>query len=78
MSPSPCMNPSPRPSKSTRASADVSWTGADPGFTVLSAQVSFRGRGLAIFSRTFPKSRKCSPRAEREFLEAMRAISRPT
>jgi hypothetical protein len=55
----------------------VDWTGADPGFAVLSAQVSFRGRGLVIFSRTFPKSRKCSPRAEREFLEAMRAIIPP-
>jgi hypothetical protein len=55
----------------------VDWTGADPGFAVLSAQLSFRGRALPIFSRTFPKSRKCSPRAEREFLEAMRAIIPP-
>jgi hypothetical protein len=55
----------------------VDWTGADPGFAVLSAKLSFRGRALSIFSRTFPKKRKCSPRAEREFLETMRAIIPP-
>jgi hypothetical protein len=55
----------------------VDWTGADPGFAVLSAKLSFRGRALSIFSRTFPKNRKCSPRAEREFLETMRAIIPP-
>src|SRR5215471_13425029 len=49
----------------------VDWTGADPGFAVLSAKLSFRGRALTIFSRTFPKERKCSPRAEHEFLQAM-------
>jgi hypothetical protein len=47
----------------------VDWTGADPGFGVLSAKLCFRGRALTLFSRTFPKSRKSSPRAEREFLE---------
>jgi hypothetical protein len=55
----------------------VDWTGADPGFAVLSAKLSFRGRALTIFSRTFPKNRKCIPRAEREFLDAMRAIIPP-
>lgn len=55
----------------------VDWTGADPGFAVLSAKLSFRGRALSIFSRTFPKNRKCSPRAEREFLETMRGIIPP-
>jgi len=52
----------------------VDWTGADPGFAVLAATLSFHGRGISVFSLTFPKSRKCSPRAEREFLEAMVAI----
>jgi Transposase DDE domain len=47
----------------------VDWTGADPGFGVLSATLCFRGRALVLFSRTFPKNRKSSPRAEREFLE---------
>ena len=55
----------------------IDWTGADPGFAVLSAKLSFRGRALSIFSRTFPKNRKCSPRAEREFLETMRAVIPP-
>jgi hypothetical protein len=49
----------------------VDWTGADPGFGVLSATLCFRGRALPLFSRTFPKSRKSSPPAEREFLEAL-------
>lgn len=49
----------------------VDWTGADPGFGVLSAKLSFRGRALTLFSRTFPKQLKCSPRAEREFLNAL-------
>lgn len=52
----------------------VDWTGADPGFAVLSAQLVFRGRAVSIFSRTFPKSRKCSPKAEREFLDALATI----
>jgi hypothetical protein len=52
----------------------VDWTGIDPGFAVLSAKLIFRGRALSIFSRTFPKNRKCSPRAEREFLDAMFAV----
>jgi hypothetical protein len=49
----------------------VDWTGADPGFGVLSAALCFRGRALPLFQRTFPKNRKSSPRAEREFLEEM-------
>jgi hypothetical protein len=49
----------------------VDWTGIDPGFGVLSATLCFRGRALPVFSRTFPKSRKSSPPAEREFLEAL-------
>jgi hypothetical protein len=49
----------------------VDWTGADPGFGVLSATLCFRGRALVLFSRTFPKNRKSSPRAEREFLDDM-------
>lgn len=52
----------------------VDWTGADPGFAILSATLCFRGRALTLFSRTFPKNRKCSPLAEREFLEAMIAV----
>jgi hypothetical protein len=47
----------------------IDWTGADPGFGVLSAKLCFRGRALTLFSRTFPKNRKSSPPAEREFLE---------
>jgi hypothetical protein len=52
----------------------VDWTGADPGFAVLSAKLSFRGRALTLFSRTFPKERKCSPPAEREFLDALSTV----
>lgn len=55
----------------------VDWTGADPGFAVLSAKIAFRGRALTIFSRTFPKNLKCSPRAEREFLQAMATVIPP-
>jgi hypothetical protein len=52
----------------------VDWTGADPGFAVLSAKLAFRGRALTIFSRTFPKKLKCSPRAESEFLKEMATV----
>jgi hypothetical protein len=52
----------------------VDWTGADPGFGVLSATLCFRGRALPVFSRTFPKSRKSSPAAEHEFLEALARV----
>lgn len=49
----------------------IDWTGIDPRFGVLSATLSFRGRALPLFSRTFPKKRKSSPLAEREFLETL-------
>jgi hypothetical protein len=52
----------------------VDWTGADPGFAVLSAKLAFRGRALTIFSRAFPKKLKCSPRAESEFLTDMATV----
>jgi len=52
----------------------VDWTGIDPLFGVLSATLCFRGRGLPLFSRTFPKKRKSSPPAEREFLDALAEI----
>lgn len=52
----------------------VDWTGLDPRFGVLSATLCFRGRALPVFSRTFPKKRKSSPPAEREFLETLIGI----
>ena len=52
----------------------VDWTGIDPPFGVLSATLCFRGRGLLLFSRTFPKKRKSSPPAEREFLKALAEV----
>lgn len=52
----------------------VDWTGADPGFAVLSAKLAFRGRALTLFSRTFPNKLKCSPRAESRFLEEMARV----
>jgi hypothetical protein len=52
----------------------VDWTGIDPPFGVLTATLCFRGRGLPLFSRTFPKKRKSSPPAEREFLEALAKV----
>jgi len=52
----------------------VDWTGAHPGFYVLSAKLSFQGRALSLFSRTFPAKRKCSPAAEREFLTELATI----
>ena len=52
----------------------VDWTDVDAGFGVLSAKVCFRGRALSILSRAFPKSRKCSPKAEREFLDDLMTV----
>jgi DDE family transposase len=52
----------------------VDWTEEGSGFGVLSASLCFRGRGLALFSRAFPKNRKCSPRAEREFLKELMQV----
>ena len=47
----------------------VDWTGGgSSAFYILSAKLCFRGRALSIYSRTFPVKRKCSPKAEREFL----------
>lgn len=53
----------------------VDWTGGgSSAFYVLSAQLCFRGRALSIYSRTFPVKRKCSPKAEREFLAELVAV----
>jgi hypothetical protein len=53
----------------------VDWTGGgSSAFYILSATLCFRGRGLLILSRTFPVKRKCSPKAEREFLMELVAI----
>jgi hypothetical protein len=53
----------------------IDWTGGgSSAFYVLSAQLCFRGRSLAFYSRTFPVKRKCSPKAEREFLAELVAI----
>jgi hypothetical protein len=53
----------------------VDWTGGgSSAFHILSAQLCFRGRAVAIFSRTFPTKRKCSPKAQREFLDGLRAV----
>lgn len=49
----------------------VDWTGSGPSFYILSAKLCFRGRALSIYSRTFPVQRKCSPKAEREFLNEL-------
>lgn len=47
----------------------IDWTaGGSSSFYILSAKLCFRGRALSIWSRTFPVKRKCSPRAQREFL----------
>ena len=53
----------------------VDWTGGgSSAFYILSAQLCFQGRAVAIYSRTFPVERKCSPKAEREFLAELVAI----
>jgi hypothetical protein len=52
----------------------VDWTGGVSGFYVLSAKLCFPGRALTLLSRTFPAKRKCSPAAEREFLDELRAV----
>jgi hypothetical protein len=50
----------------------IDWTGGgSSAFYILCASLSFRGRALPIWSRTFPIKRKCSPSAEREFLEGL-------
>jgi len=53
----------------------VDWTGGgSSAFYILSAQLCFQGRALPIYSRTFPVKRKCSPKAEREFLAELVAV----
>lgn len=53
----------------------VDWTASgSPAFYILTASLCFRGRALAIYSRTFPVKRKCSPKAELEFLAALATI----
>ena len=50
----------------------IDWTGGGSShFHVLCASLCFRGRALPLWSRTFPVKRKCSPKAEREFLDAL-------
>lgn len=50
----------------------IDWTGGGSSrFYILCATLCFRGRALPICSRTFPLKRKCSPSAEREFLDAL-------
>lgn len=60
----------------------VDWTGGgSSAFHILCASLCFHGRALPLWSRTFPTKRKCSPKAEREFLselvELMPQHSRP-
>jgi hypothetical protein len=53
----------------------VDWTGGgSSAFYILSASLAFAGRSLPVWSRTFPVDRKCSPRAEREFLDELATI----
>jgi len=50
----------------------IDWTGGGSSdFYILCATLCFRGRALPLWSRTFPVKRKCSPNAEREFLEQL-------
>jgi hypothetical protein len=50
----------------------VDWTGGGSSkFYILSAMLSFSGRALPLWSRTFPLKRKCSPQAEQEFLREL-------
>ena len=52
----------------------VDWTGAEPGFYVLSAKLAFEGRALTILSRAYPAKKKATPDAERAFLSELKAI----
>jgi DDE family transposase len=53
----------------------VDWTGGgSSAFYILSASLAFCGRSLPLWSRTFTVDRKCSPKAEREFLSELAAI----
>jgi hypothetical protein len=50
----------------------IDWTaGGSSAFYILCATLSFRGRALPLWSRTFPAKRKCSPIAQFEFLEEL-------
>jgi len=53
----------------------IDWTGGgSSAFYILSAALCFQGRALTIYSRTFPAKKKCSPKAEREFLSELVSI----
>lgn len=53
----------------------VDWTGGgSSAFYILSASLAFCGRSLPLWSRTFTVDRKCSPKAEQEFLSELVAI----
>ena len=53
----------------------VDWTGGgSSAFYILTAALCFHGRALALYSRTFPVKRKCSPQAEHEFLRELAKI----
>jgi len=57
--------------KQRRPVIAVDWTGGgSSAFYILTAALCFQGRALPLYSRTFPVKRKCSPKAEREFLTA--------
>jgi hypothetical protein len=50
----------------------IDWTGGgSSAFHILSAGLRFHGRALPLWSRTFPTKRKCSPKAQLEFLQAL-------
>jgi hypothetical protein len=50
----------------------IDWTGGgSSAFYILCATLCFRGRALPLCSRTFPVKRKCSPKAQHEFLEEL-------
>jgi len=50
----------------------IDWTGGgSSAFYILCASLCFHGRALPLWSRTFPVKRKCSPKAEQEFLKEL-------
>lgn len=52
----------------------IDWTGVGPRHYLLSASLSFEGRGLPIFSRIYPLSQKGSPKAAKEFLKQLKTV----
>lgn len=52
----------------------VDWTGAEPGFYVLSAKLAFEGRALTILSRAYAAKMKATPAAESAFLTELKEI----